>query len=730
MRNAICLLTMVVMVPVSTRAADGDQTIEELVVTAQKREERLRDVPMSIAAFGDEMLSAAGVQTVGDLPTIAPGVTGSITSSSQPLLAIRGVSSNDFGIGGDPALGIYVDEVYAGRSAGAIRDIVDLQRVEILKGPQGTLFGRNTTAGAINFVTPKPTASPEARLSAFVGNRSAWGATAILNGAVSETVSMRGSLAYRESDGDRRNGVDGHYYEGIEHLAARWATRWQSQAGSDWILTVDGERDRDDGPAYKSLSLPFPTDPDAGTKRGDVYNDLGALSRSNRDLWGVTLRGEIPLSFATLTSITAVRSYEIDYAEDTDGSHIRQLHFFLDEKSDSYTQELRLGGSTGALTWFAGISALLEKPRASTTANYDEDAICTGLAGLPFPVTCDLVLGGGGTIIGLTDQLERSRAEADYRAYALFSDVKWAVTNATNITLGLRLTRDEKRIDIVTPSTANLITYVNGDNVFLSAGEQHTKKSWTEPTARLVLDHRLATDQLVYASLSRGYKSGGFNALQATGQPFDPEFVDALEIGLKGTIGAALTFDAAAYAYEYKDLQVQVFEGGLPVVRNAAEATGYGLDLNASLRLARGWTFDTFGTWLKAEYDNFSPQPTVSYKGNRLNRAPEFTVGAALSIGTAIAPTLQLVGRIGYVYQDEVFFTPDNSEAMSQEGFGLLDARLGLQLAGERLEIAVFGENLTDEDYVTHGQAIGSINLLQVHPGHRRTFGVELIGRW
>lgn len=730
MRNAVCLLTMAAVVPVSTWAADESVVIEELVVTAQKREERLRDVPMSIAAFGDETLAAAGVETVGDLPRLAPGITGSITSSSQPLLAVRGVSSNDFGIGGDPALGIYVDEVYAGRSAGAIRDIVDLERIEILKGPQGTLFGRNTTAGAINFVTPKPTAQPEARLSASIGNRSALGATAILNGGISEAVAMRGSLSYRKSDGDRRNGLDGHDYEGIEHLAGRWATRWQSQAGSDWVLTFDGQRDRDDGPTYKSLSLPFPTDSGAGTKRGDVYNDLGAASRSDRDLWGVTLRGEVPLGFATLTSITAMRHYEIDYAEDTDGTFIRQLHFFLREQSDSYTQELRLGGTTGNLTWFAGVSALLEEPAARTTANYDEDAICTGLAGVPFALTCDQVLGGGGTIVGLTNQFESSRAEGDYRAYALFSDVKWALTDATNVTLGLRVTRDEKRMDILTPVTQNLITLINGDNVFLSAGEGSTKESWTEPTARLVLDHRLAADQLVYASLSRGYKSGGFNALQATGTPFDPEFVDAFEIGLKGTIGSAIGFDAAAYAYEYKDLQVQVFEGGLPVVRNAAQATGYGLDLNASARLTGSWTLDTFGTWLSAEYDEFTPQPAVSYKGNRLNRAPEYTVGAAVNFDTAISATMQLLGRVGYVYQGEVFFTPDNSEAMSQEDFGLLDARLGLRLARERFEIAVFGENLTDKDYVTHGQAIGSINLLQVHPGHRRTFGVEFIGRW
>jgi len=730
MRNAICLLTAAVLLPAPTRAADQAPVIEELVVTAQKREERLRDVPMSIAAFGDEMLESAGIQTVGDLPTVAPGVTGSITSSSQPLLAVRGISSNDFGIGGDPALGIYVDEVYAGRSAGAIRDIVDLQRIEVLKGPQGTLFGRNTTAGAINFVTPKPTTEPEAQVRIFAGNRSAYGVSAILNGGISETLAMRGSLAYRKSDGDRHNGFDGRDYEGIEHLSGRWATRWQSPVAGDWILTFDGERDRDDGPAYKSLSLPFPTDPDRGTKRGDVYNDLGAGSRSDRDLWGVTLRGEVPLSFATLTSISAMRSYKIDYAEDTDGSWLRQLHFLLKEASDSYMQELRLGGESGRLTWFAGVSALFEEPTSLTRANYDEDAICTGLAGLPMPLTCDLVLGGGGTIIGRPNQFESSRARGNYRAYAVFSDLKWALTDATNVTFGWRVTHDEKRIRIVTPATTNLITMLNGDNVFLSAGAQTTQASWTEPTARLVLDHRLAGDQLAYASISRGYKSGGFNALQATGKPFQPEFVDSLELGLKGTVGSAIGFDVAAYAYEYKDLQVQVFEGGLPVVRNAAQATGYGLDVNANLRLSSHWTLDTFGTWLAAKYDDFVPQTGMSYRGNRLNRAPEFTVGAALSFDAPITPAVQLIGRLGYLYQAKVFFTPDNSAAMSQGGFGLLDARLGVRLAQDRFEIAVFGDNLTDQNYVTHGQAIGSINLLQVHPGHRRTFGVELIGRW
>lgn len=704
--------------------------LEEVVVTAQKRAERIQDVPMSISAFRGEKLQDAQVRTVADLPTIASGVTGTAPSSAQPLIAIRGLSSNDYGIGGDPALGIYVDEVYAGRSAGAVREVLDLERVEVLKGPQGTLFGRNTTAGAINFVTAQPTPEFSALASAFAGNRSAWGASSFVNGAVSDSVAARAAFSYRRADGDRRNVLDGRLMGAIDRLAGRVAGRYTAAGGSTWTISLDGERDRDDGPGGRNLTLPLPGDPNPGARTGPVASDLGRAAHSNRDLWGVTVRGEVPVRGLTLTSISAVRGYKVDYLEDTDASSLRQLNFGSDERDVGISQELRLSGQSGALTWFAGVGAFIENVSVRATANYDEDAICTGLAQSPVPVTCDLVFGGEGTIVGAVDQIERTRADGRYRAYAAFGDVRWELSSRDALTLGARVTHDRKQFEINTPAIENLLTTVTGDNLFLVTGAESTSKSWTAPTARLVFDHRFGNGTLGYASASHGYKSGGFNGFQATGRAFDPEYVNSFEVGVKSGRASPVTFDAAGFYYRYRDLQVQVFEGGLSVVRNAGTATGYGVDLNASAALGAGFTWEGFATWLSATYDRFSPAPGIDYAGNRLSRAPKYTAGSTLSFLHSTAGGVGFFARLGYVYQARLYFSPDNDPRLAQGGYGLIDAAAGFKSASGRYEITLRGKNLGDVDYVTHGQSISSINLANLTLGARRTIALEATASW
>ena len=720
--------------------------LDAIVVTAQKRSERLQDVPIAIETLGEAALATGPVTDITAIQMVSPAVSGSGNSSAQPLIAVRGIVSNDFSIGGDPALGIYVDDVYTGRSAGAVQELVDIDRVEIVKGPQGTLFGRNTTAGAISIYTNKPDLGALAgSAAASFGDFQAVRASAILNMPLTDQTAVRASMVYNRHDGFFENASGGRRLDKVDHLAGRVALRLQS-GSLDVILTGEYERDRDDGLVAKSIAYNVPGDQDSAVAKPPV--SINAPIRNHRDLYGGNLRIEAPLGLLDFTSISAVRGYRVRYLEDTDATPLTQVHFGSREWQDAQSQEFRLASPYQAFRWTAGASLYHERIAADSRTIYDEDGVCTGLARSPTPTDCDSLLRAlpspdpsdaslfdtllkSGVVTdpykGETGQVEANRARGEYLSLGVYGDFTLELSPTFSLTGGLRYSRDRKSVNVKSLPTSNLVTIVNGENLYLRSGQQRSSKTWDQWQPRVLLAWKPLESLSAYASYTRGYKSGGFNVLQPGDPPFGPERVSQIEAGLKGSLfERRVRYDFAAFQWRYNDLQVQVFEGGLPIVRNAGRARGRGLESSITLAPDRRLNLTLAAAFLDATYTRFRLGETVDYTGNRLPLAPKASGRIGLT-GYDLLGVEGLSLQADYVRRSRQYFSPDNG-VLSQPAYGLLSARIAYTIPRSGLELAMSGENLTDAHYATTGQVIDAVNVAVLRLGEPRriVFGARL----
>ena len=722
--------------------------LDAIVVTAQKRSERLQDVPIAIETLGEAALAAGPVTDITAIQLVSPAVSGSGNSSAQPLIAVRGIVSNDFSIGADPALGIYVDDVYTGRSAGAVQELVDIDRVEIVKGPQGTLFGRNTTAGAISIYTNRPDlAGFSGSAVTSIGDFDAVRASTTVNLPLDDQTAVRASMVYDRHDGFFENAVGGRRLDKADHLAGRAALRFETGT-LDVILTGEYERDRDDGLVAKSIAYPIAGD--EGFAKAKPPVSINAPIRNHRDLYGGNLRIEGSLGSLNFTSISAVRGYRVRYLEDTDATPLTQVHFGSREWQDAQSQEFRLASPYQAFRWTAGASIYHERIAADSRTIYDEDGVCTGLARSPTPTDCDSLLRAlpspdpsaanlfdalfaAGAVTdpytGETGQIESNRARGEYLSFGVYGDFTLELTPTFSLTGGLRYSRDRKSVNVSSLPTANLVTLVNEGNLYLRSGQQQASKTWDQWQPRVVLAWKPLESLSAYASYTRGYKSGGFNVLQPGDPPFGPERVSQIEAGLKGSLlERRLRYDFAAFQWRYNDLQVQVFEGGLPIVRNAGRARGRGLESSLTFTADSRIDLTLAAAFLDATYTRFRFGESLDYTGNRLPLAPK----ASGRVGVAVHDLPGLDGlslQADYVYRSLQYFSPDNG-VLRQPAHGLLSARIAYQIPRSGLEIVLSGENLTNSRYATTGQVIDAVNVAVLRLGEPRRIAVGARLQW
>jgi iron complex outermembrane receptor protein len=321
-------------------------------------------------------------------------------------------------------------------------------------------------------------------------------------------------------------------------------------------------------------------------------------------------------------------------------------------------------------------------------------------------------------------------ARGDYLSWGIYGDVSFEVTDRLELIAGARYSRDRKDVRLASSPVSNTISLISGGNAFLRAGTQRAEESWGQFQPRAVVNYRPTSELLTYFSFTRGYKSGGFNVLQPGDPAFAPEKVTQFELGAKGTLlDRRMQFELAAYHWSYSDLQVQVFDGGLPVVRNAGRAEAWGLDASVNALVTSGFQLVGSVSLLDAKYKEFSPQPGVDFAGNRPALAPEFSgrMGFEFTHDFARAGTVSV--KADYNYQSRVFFSPDNGP-LQQDGFGLLSGRISYTLPSGKAEIGLRGENLTNERYASSGQAISTINLAQLRLGQPRLVAIDATLRW
>ncbi|MCB1641510.1 MAG: TonB-dependent receptor, partial [Xanthomonadales bacterium] len=475
--------------------------------TAQKRAERQLDVPMSISVVGGSKLAVSGVVATGDLQQVIPGLT-TVNNGLGFVPVIRGISSQGTSPGDESNVSIYVDDVYIGAPMAGLFDLADVERVEVLKGPQGTLFGRNATGGAIRVVTRLPSFLPQGSFSVDYGFKyNEWKSSAYLTGGITDTLAGSISATLRQGDGyiEGIGPNEGRNFGKPDNYLVRGKLLYQPSDTWTFQLSLDAlETDNDH---VAAVWPPAGVNPFPGSTPSQPYRYAGStepkqLVDGTSAALDVTWEGS---EFFTLRSITAYRELDLDYQSDIDRTDLSSVALHLTQYQDSFSQELNISSVEGSQNdWVAGFYY------------YDSDA------GNPFWSVI-----GGDSPNGNPISSFRSRVETS--SYAVFADYTWNASEQLHLTLGARYTSESKDFSYHRLVGAPLDVVRDED--------------WSSPTYRAVVRYDLGTDSNVYASLSNGFKSGVYDAYSPLGVPVDPEEVDALEVGWKSRING-ITYTA------------------------------------------------------------------------------------------------------------------------------------------------------------------------------------------
>ncbi len=602
--------------PANASESTEDQSAGDIVVTAQGRSELASATPLALSVFQQKDIVERKLRDVKDLVTFTPGFSGNSDDSYIDGLAIRGIVSNDYGIGGDPSIGIFKDGVHQGRTGSVVTSLFDIERAEALRGPQGFLFGRNAISGAISVTTNKPRIGvQEGHVYLSYGDFDRVEAEAAANLPISTTLAARLAFFGTSYEGWVDNAfspdVDDRLMGGSK-LALRPSLKYES--GTLQITAVgEYERRKLDGTPYRASNddreVLDTIDAALGTalvvrgSDGDVDSDL-IHPLDDGTIYGVSVQADVDLDFARLTSISAYRRHRFFYSEDYDGTALRLGNYTQRQRGSYASQELRLvSPSTGKLTWSAGSSAYREIVRARFTNEADEDLVCR--AGYGYAdcgeLTQDLygspyIPASGGILVDVND------ARSTNTGLSAFADANYWLLGQLQVGTGLRYTWDRKRFALNVLASESTLGNIWTFN-FYTDGFIEAAKSWQGFTPRFYARYEASRDFSLYASLTRGYKAGGFGSftveapaaiedgaqVPAGTRPnaFAPETIWSKEVGVKTNLfDRRLSLDVTGFHFVYKNLQSVFFDTATRTqqVINVGRVQGYGVEAAATLR--------------------------------------------------------------------------------------------------------------------------------------------------
>lgn len=740
---ALAASTAIIAVPQAAQAqadtAANSGGLGEIVVTAQRRQQNVQDVPIAIAAVSGTQLKEAGVNDPRDLTLLVPSLSMQAgTAASTTSLFIRGVGIGDFNSNTTGAVGVYVDDVFMGANAGKLFNVFDSDGIEVLKGPQGTLYGRNTTAGAIRFSSRKPTEELTGDFSALYGRFNEVQLEGGIGGAlVKDLLKVRISGLYHRNDGSTYNRVTGHRVNDINLWAGRAIVDFTP--GPDALVRLSVHGGANTGGArqfqHRGQGVDFFGDP-AFLPDGTPTDGFGYADTDN-DVWagdydvegkeriyvfGGSLTGQFTFGGVQLTSISAFEQVNRSTLEDTDASPNQVITAYYEDRPRQFSQELRLQ-SVGeqAFNWIVGGYYFHD--------NLKTDSAFDILRSLRDP---SAPLGGFDPVnsIGLLRYPYTQKTDS----YALFGQGDYKLTDRLTATLGLRYSHDRIGMKFASlfDAIGTVIPTKAYSDITVPLLDFDGRKGFSDLSWRAALNYKV-DDTMLYASFSKGYNSGGFaggastDALQM--QPFRSEKLYAYEVGIKtDLLDRRLRFNASAFYYDYRDLQVFIFDltGPIPVQRklNAGNARIYGLEAEVTARPMPA--VELFGamTVMDSKYKNFAALGGVSYSGNQLVNAPEFSGAAGLRINVPLAGGSAIKGNLDGTYTSSIYLFPDNAASNKVKGRGLLNARLAWSAPGNRYEVAIWGRNLTNTKFITSLAPV--ITQDQINYNEPRTYGVQL----
>ncbi|NIB38380.1 TonB-dependent receptor [Pseudomaricurvus alkylphenolicus] len=726
---AVAFASMGIVMGQSAVADSADSfMLEEIVVTAQKRAESVQDIPIAVSAFGGDFVQESGITNVGDLTAHAPGLNGNAYSNTESVFTVRGVGTAAFGIGVDSSVGVFIDDIALGRPAIAASSFFDVERVEVVKGPQGTLFGRNTSAGAISVVTNKPDLA-ENSASVLLG-AGTWGQKKVegfVNWAVSDKLALRLAVRDEEKDGSLKSDVTGNELNNVDDTNVRLSALYA------WSDTVESTLAVERGLSRGNYGVGYLNQADAdafgaplafserSASEYDGNNGYDYVRASSRTTWDISEQ-------LTLVSNTGFYTNDYSLGVDADLAAIPLLNLEEPQHMDQFSQEFRLNGASGDFDWFVGASYFRENMDAATTYTYDENTLgAIDLFALGFDFCTLLTCSGAAQ--------NATKANTLNTSVAVYGDLAWNITENLKLTLGGRYSKDEKEFDYISLLSPDAVSTLAGDNIFKGAtdGLLNAKDEWSSFDPRVALDYQLSGDILVYASFSTGYKSGGFN--QAPNTPigtgtqqiagFDEEENKALELGIKSTLlDGRARLNASVFKYDYTDLQIENTQNLVFVIENAADATSQGVELDGEILLTENFSLQGNYTYMDAEFEQ-GMAAGLSVKGNTLGRAPK-------NSGTLIANYSLPLGDLGevelrgsYSYTGKQYFDANNR--FSQGSYEVIGARIGYRSADDSWGLALVGDNIGDEEYSNHiVEVLGLVSVPSLRSTYRLEFSMDL----
>ena len=784
----------------AAQEADAPRSVDELVVTAQRREQNLQDVPIVVTSVNAQQLQDAGVRDIKDLTIVAPGLTVTTTSNAAITSArIRGVGTVGDNLGLESSVGLVIDNVYRPRNGVGFGDLGEMERIEILKGPQGTLFGKNTSAGVINILTKRPSFELAAASEATVSNYEGFGASGSLNGPIVDgLLAGRIYVAGRARDGYyARVGPDTNdqnFYTARGQLLATpsetldvllaidYTHRNERCCGSVQISNAAGPTAVLNAISPGAIANP----PNPGAFRD--YGNRSDLKRIEDKGYSVEVNWETPyLDNATLTSITAGRDWKQRGGADIDwtGADILYAPGFEDgvppySQFRQFSQELRLAGDTDRLNWLVGAffsrELLSTRSRTITFGNQFEQYL-NGLLGGGLPLLTGRPANNTTFVPG---RGQNDFYKQDGRSQAIFTNNSLKITEGLELTVGLRYTWEKKDLDTfwantdggiscatavaraqavgaATPSAA--LVQANGllgagpyaficnnaNNPTFSGRRNQQSLKENELTGTAKLAYRFSPEVLVYGSYARGYKAGGFNldriavGTQAVaGVPNQPildtrfaaELVDSYELGIKNTLlDRSLLLNATVFYQDYKDFQLNAFNGLVFTVSSVPEVVSRGVDLDfVYFTPVEGLSLNGGVTYAETFYGKQTPLTLgPRFRGSRLSLAPLWSASTAVTYERDIGESLMARASINGKWVSSYNTGSDLAPIKNQNGFGVVNARIALGARDEGWLVEAFAQNLLDEEYYQVAfDAPFQPGAFNAFLGQPRTYGLTL----
>ncbi len=722
--------------PVGTNANEAP-ALKTVTVTAQRREETVQEIPAAVSVVNGSSITADGVRSMGDITTFVPNAAAkNPDGDGRPRWYIRGLGTGDTGPATVYPVGIYADDVYLNAPIASGGPLFDLERIEILRGPQGTLYGKNTTAGAVNIISKKPGFDTDGYGTLGFGSKNERILSGALGGAlVDEKLAARVSLYSEERDGFSKNLTTDQTYGDVNKKAARVQFLAQLNEDLDVLWKIHSRQYKGDG---SNGSLPVGTYYNVGYQRPEGRRiELNVKESARLDHDGTSLTLNWHLGDYTLTSISAydnIRSKSVsdgDYTPYEVNGTSRS-----DNEYRQYSQELRLASpQQEQLRWLAGAHYFHEDLDSSGTRS---------IAPGPLPN------GTGSNQTGAT-VFRDLNFDHSTDSYALFGNVAFDLTDNFTLTGGLRYTQEKKDIDL----NLTQLTRASASGPLMplgaagSNGSSERDKTWDAWTYDLTPEYRINDNVRVFARYAHGFRSGGFNTGLSTSlaqlSTVDPEELDAYELGLKSEwFQGRLIANANVFYYDYSDIQVNLLtvNNGIltTALTNGAKGTVKGAELELEGQPTEYLHLRAALSYLDTEYTDFknvNPSTgavTGDYSGNSFVRSPKYVVslGGDYTIPLQVGGNLVVGGDISF--RDKEYFLADRQSSadkdLSQPHYTLANARLTWFSPDEKLSVTGFANNLTNREYQVHGRPNGGVGQNVIVYGDPRTVGISATQRF